>query len=53
MSPKTNHGEPDADFYLDVDFNVIQGGVDVVRSSQRKVLFNDCSLTQVIEFQPR
>jgi hypothetical protein len=53
MSPKTNHGEPDADFYLDVDFNVIQGGVEVVRSSQRKVLFNDCSLTQVIEFQPR
>jgi hypothetical protein len=50
---KADHGEQDAD--LDLDPVVIEGEevkVEKKRSS-RKVRFNDCSLTQVLEFQPR
>ncbi|XP_047047755.1 uncharacterized protein LOC124652759 [Lolium rigidum] len=49
---KADHGEQDAD--LDLDPVVIEGEevkVEKKRSS-RKVRFNDCSLTQVLEFQP-
>jgi hypothetical protein len=50
---KADHGEQVAD--LDLDPVVIEGEevkVEKKRSS-RKVRFNDCSLTQVLEFQPR
>nr|XP_051188831.1 uncharacterized protein LOC127302414 isoform X2 [Lolium perenne] len=49
---KADHGEQVAD--LDLDPVVIEGEevkVEKKRSS-RKVRFNDCSLTQVLEFQP-
>jgi hypothetical protein len=50
---KADHVEQVAD--LDLDPVVIEGEevkVEKKRSS-RKVRFNDCSLTQVLEFQPR
>lgn len=66
QQPKTDHQENDADFDLDAGADVI--GADVIDEaggevkvekagkrtgrSQRKVRFNDCSLTQVLEFQP-
>jgi hypothetical protein len=50
---KANHGEQDAD--LDLDYDVTEGEEVKVekKKTRRKVRFNDCSLTQVLEFQPR